>query len=252
MDTVKRQLFKGREMRVHVGDIGPLPGVQALEWTPSLSIERNGEYDSDEQILTLGIPEYSGALDILDNERMDFYRALTGKSLANLTDFVIDNVGEAPIMLNVWADKSKKRFGRSALVIRPTWTSLPYPTSLEEVTRIRSEFSAVRCVRFPQHACAFNTYAIGGSPGAGDQYNFSTKVPVKLSRRFGGHYVACVVNKVEDTNSAGDFDYRYMCVNTSSTSFFTLTEAPAANSTLLAYFAYVSTAEAGGYVCSTV
>ncbi|WP_337902742.1 hypothetical protein, partial [Mesomycoplasma ovipneumoniae] len=64
-------------------------------------------------------------------------------------------------------------------------------------------------------------------------------------------YVACVVQKLEDTSSSGDYDYTYLCVASSTSTTFTLLTAPTAGATLIAYFAYVSSAEAGGYVCQT-
>lgn len=245
-------------MRLHLGDVGPLPGVQGFECTGNIDIQRNNEYDSDETILTLGIATYAGNFEVLDNERVDVYRGLSGKAANTMTDMVIDNFSNAPLMLNVW-NRSKTRFTKSYLVIGPTYSSDPFPTTVNGVTTMRFEYQAVKGVRFPQHATGFLTFSQTGSNGQGP-YTLGSAVvppvgpvpaPVKLSRKFGGQYVACVLEKIPDPVYTGDFDYRYLCVASSTTTAFTLADVPTTNSTIIAYYAYVSTAEYGGYVCST-
>lgn len=240
-------------MRLHIGDVGPIPGVQAFGCTPTLNVERRGEYDSDERILNKDIPEFAGNVEVLSSERDDFIRAIVGKDPGALVNFSIGNTGEAPIMLNVW-NKRKTRFVKSALVIRPTWTSAPYETSLDNITTQRCEYQAVNFAQFENHAVGFYSYD-EASTGPYPLYNpggGQTRQPVKLDRAFGGHYVACVFEKVEDPNNVGDYDFNYLCVNTSTVNNFTLLYAPTVGSTIVAYFAYVSTAEAGGYICQTL
>lgn len=243
-------------MRLHVGDVGPLPAVQSFECTGNIDITRDNEYDSDEQILTLGIATFAGNFEVKDCERLDVYKGLTGKAIANISDVVIDNFGAAPLMLNVW-NRQKTRFIKSYLVVAPTYSSDPFPTTVNGTVSMRFEYQAVKGVRFPQHASGFITYAANGV----GPYNLGSAVappvgpvptPVKLSRKFGGQYVTCVFQKIPDAQYAGDFDYEYLCVASSTTTSFTLKDPATSGATVVAYYCYVSTAEAGGYVCSTL
>jgi hypothetical protein len=217
LDTVKRVLDRGRRMRVHVGDLGPIPGVQAFECTGTVTVDRDSEYDSDESILTTGTAEYSGAIEFLDNEKELFWQAVMGKKAADtgISDVLVENMQGAPIMLNVW-DKAKTYFTKSYLVIQPTYTNFPNPTTLDGNTSIRCEYSAVRGVKFPNHAMGYDVIDSSAGFAAGASISYGTagasgRTPVVLSRKFENARVAAVVERVVDTGSSlTEYTWNYL------------------------------------------
>lgn len=245
-------------MRVHLGDLGPMPGVQAFECTGTVTVDTDSEYDSDESILTVGSAEYTGAVEFLDNEKELFWQACLGRKAADtgISDVLIENLQGAPLMLNVW-DKNKTYFTKGYLVIQPTWTNFPMPTTLDGNTSIRMEYSAVRGVKFPNHAVGFDVIDSAAGFTAGQAISYGTtgasgRTPIQLSRKFENAYVAAVVERVTDTGSAlSEYTWTYLCVNATltTTSSLVLRDAvtAGAGNELLVFYAYTSTNEAGGY-----
>lgn len=227
-------------MRLFVGEKGPITGVQSFEFNGTQAVDRNGEYDSEEQIIDVAVPEYTGSVEFLDNERTDFYQALIGLNAATLVDIDLTAFGKPPMTLNVWNPK-KTRFIKGSLVMKPVFTNHPLPTTLNDPTRLRFEFSSPRCVASKKYAVALDAY-----DGNGVSTVFSlTRTAKQLSWVFGGRFVISVV--LVETFSNGAQEFTEAVITSTTSSSFTLQTAPASGVRVLAYYFYESTGEAVGY-----
>jgi hypothetical protein len=157
-------------------------------------------------------------------------------------------------MLNVW-DKNKRYFSKGYLVLGPTYTNFPFPTTLDGNTSIRLEFSAIRGVKLPNHAVG---YSVLDSSAAATTYNTyaGARTPVQLSRKFENGYVLAAVERVKDVGSAlNEYTWNYLCQRNDLTTptSLVLRDTPTAGTgnQLVVYYAYTSTTEQGGYSCQT-
>jgi len=228
-------------MRLFIGEHGPIPGIQAFEVTGTRAVERNGEYDSEEQIIEPQVPEYTGAVELLDNERTDFYEALMGQGAADINDVDLDGFGQPPLALNVW-NQRKTRFVKSVIVLRPTFTDHPFPTTLNAVTRMRFQFSSPRAVKSSKYALALDAFTGDGTTKV---FNLSRSA-VRLSFIFGGRFVIEVLSVLPPSPTLPP-DYDSLNIVASTNNSVTVDQAPPnGNRTLIFYF-YNSTAEPVGY-----
>lgn len=247
LDTANRQTDRGRRIRVYAGEEGPLPGVQAFEVTQTEAIERFGEYDSEEQAVDVQIPETNGFIELLDSEKMDFWRALLAQS-ADVVDVRIGDFSSPWIVCNVW-DKRRTRYAKSCFVKKPVFNTHPYTTTLNDAVMLRFEFSASLFVKMPQHGTAIDEFEI--TAGETSVTVPFAKTPAKL---MDGTYVlgACERYILGTVNGVTKYEYRELAV-TSSTGTTNCVLARTnglafeANTHGLLYYAYVSANETAAW-----
>jgi len=242
MDTSNRQINRGRRMRVYVGHEGPLTGVQAFEVTTTQAVDRFGEYDSDEQVVDVQVPETNGFIEILDSEKLDFYRAILGQTDdALVIDSDVGNFASPWIVVNVW-NKLKTKYVKSAFVKRPVFTNQPYTTNLNDATVLRWEFSAARFVKLPHSACAIDIFA---SVVGATQVLTLTKTALQLSRTFASGYVLGATERLDLGSDA--YEWVELTIVSSTDDTVTVERADGtaleAGNKIAVYYAYESTSE---------
>jgi hypothetical protein len=236
-------------MRVYVGDQGPIAGVQAFEVTATEALNRFGEYDSEEQVIDVQIPETNGFVEMFDSERVEFYKALLGETdAAKIVDLRIGDFGTPWIAVNVW-NKAKTKYVKAAFVKRPTFNNHPYPTNLNDSVILRWEFAASTFVKLPHHACAIDTFTL--EEGANQVLSLS-KSAVQLRD---GSYVLGAVEKVSLGGTPAKYEYLELTVSGSTSSACTVARGDGTSlgdGIVLVYYAYVSTSETAEWPGQTV
>lgn len=253
LDTANRQLKRGRSMRVYVGQEGPLAGVQAFESTSTSTVERHGEYDSEEQMVDTQIPENSGFIEVIDSEKMDLYRALQGRMTdSDLVDSDLGNFGSPWIAVNVW-NKKRTKYIASAFVKKPVFNNQPWSTTLNDAVMLRFEFAAARFTKLPRTAIAIDQYTVSAPQAGSPTLTLSglSKTALQLSRAYSNQFVLGVVEKVSLGGTPVEYDWTELIVQSSTASSVVVARADgsifvAANKVLV-YYSYLSTLETGSW-----
>jgi len=248
LDTANRQVKRGRHMRVYVGQEGPIAGVQGFEAVSTQTLDRFGEYDSDEQVVDTQVPENNGFIEVIDSEKMELFRALQGRATdAELVDSDIANFGSPWIAVNVW-NKKRTKYISSEFVKRPTFSNQPFTTAVNDVMMMRLEFGAARATRLPNKAVAIDVFTVSGVQAGETQLTLTlSKTALQLSRVFSNNYVLGCVEKVSLGGTPVEYDWTELTVVSSTSASVVVARADGTvfveSNKILVYYPYTSVLE---------